>query len=167
MNPSLRIASLALLCGLASCGAVRDLLSSPKPDDPMDGYKGSLADAGVNTEMDWGPGQNHLLSEYKAVVEDRARLKKQLEKMQGEGQGVRAQLAAESEALEKEKKLRAQAEGEAEMLRGKRRELEARVLSLSIEKAQLEQTALKARIAELMRSMDETTPAEAAAPARR
>jgi hypothetical protein len=160
--------AVALLLAATSCTAVHDLFSAPKPEDPLDGYKGSLAEAGVNTEMDWGPGQKTLLADFKALHEEHAKLKKRFEQIQGESQTARAQLAGESETLDKEKKLRIQAEAEAEMLRTKRRELEARILSLSIEKAQLEQNALKARILELTRSMEEApAPAEAAAPVRR
>src|SRR5205814_5590700 len=123
---------------------------------------------GVNTEMDWGPKQQTLLADFKALQEEHAKLKKRFEQIQGEGQTARAQLAGESETLDKEKKLRVQAEAEAEMLRTKRRELEARILSLSIEKAQLEQNTLKARLLELQRSLEESpAPAEAAAPVRR
>jgi hypothetical protein len=166
-----RAAALALLACLASCAGAHEMLFGPTNDDPMDGYKGSLSEAGVNTEMDWGPKQVGLLSEYKVLKEDHARLKQRLDQLQGEGQGTKAQLASASDDLDKERTLRNQAEAEAEMLRTRRRELEARVLSLSIEKAKLEQTALLTKIAEMQRAMDDasaTAPADApAAPVRR
>jgi hypothetical protein len=161
------LCTVALLLAATSCTAVHDLFTAPKPEDPLDGYKGSLAEAGVNTQMDWGPKQGYLLTDFKALQEENAKLKKRLEQLQTDGQTSRAQLASESEGLAKEKKLRVQAEAEADMLRTRRRELEARILSLSIEKAQLEQNSLKARILELQRSIEDATPVEPATPGHR
>ncbi len=157
------LATLLLLVGvgLGGCQAAENLMYEPKPQDPNDGYKGSLAEAGSVTEMDWGPKQELLLSDFRALKEEHARLQKRMDQMLGEEKTLKAQLGAESDALAKEKAMRLQAEAESEMLRQKRRELEARILSLSIEKAKLEQTALLAKIAELQRSMEEAGPAPA------
>lgn len=141
-------------------------LFAPDPKDPLDGYEGSLAEAGVNTEMDWGPGQGLLLGEYKNVQEENARLRARLEELAADSKRLTASLDSEREALELEKSRRAQAEAEADQLRVARRELEARVLGLSIEKAKLEQSTLLGRIAELQRSLDKMTapdPQDAAA----
>jgi chromosome segregation ATPase len=168
-RPGRSTAPLLLLPLLFACSATDSLMYQPRPQDPLDGYEGSLAQAGVNSELDWGPKQDLLLSEFKTLREEHAKLQKRLDQSLGEGRNLQARLAAETESLSKEKALRVQAEAEVELLRGKRRELEARVLGLSIEKARLEQTSLQARIAELQRSIEEATqaPAEAAAPVRR
>jgi hypothetical protein len=121
--------------------------------DPLDGYEGSLAQAGINTEMDWGPKQNLLLSEYKTLKETHVRLQQRLDQVLAENQNLKGQLGNESSMLQKEKALRAQAEAETGLLRERRRELEARILSLSIEKAKLEQKSLLAKIDELEREM--------------
>ncbi len=85
-------------------------------------------------------------------------------------QNLKNQLGNEGSALQKEKALRAQAEAETEQLRQRRRDLEARILSLSIEKAKLEQQNLLAKIDALQQTLDQS-PTEAveaaAAPGKR
>ena len=152
-----RMIALALLAALAAC-KTPDVLYEPRPDDPNDGYKGHLAEAGVNTEMDWGPKQEYLLSGYKALREEHSKLQKRFDDVLAENQTLKTRLGGEGDALTREKTLRAQAEAETEGLRQKRRELEARLLSLGIEKAKLEQQALLGRIAELQRTLETFAP---------
>jgi len=151
---------------LAGCQSASELIYEPKASDPLDGYEGSLAQAGINTEMDWGPKQNLLLSEFKTLKETHARLEKRLEQVLAENQNLKNNLQSEGSSLAQEKALRAQAEAETELLRQRRRDLEARILSLSIEKAKLEQLNLLAKIDNLRRSLEPATTgaAEAAAP---
>jgi preprotein translocase subunit SecD len=140
-------------------------LTEPIATDPLDGYKGSLPEAGVNTEMDWGNKQNLLLSEFKTLREAHSQLEKRLEQVLGENKNLTTRLANESQSLQREQSLRAQAEAETDELRKRRRDLEARILSLSLEKAKLEQTALQAKIEALKATLDQhtSTPVEAAA----
>ncbi len=156
-----------LLCAfaLAGCQTAGDLIYEPEVTDPLDGYRGSLAQAGINTEMDYGPKQDLLLSKYKSLLEEHADLQKERDDLRAENQNLQAQLTGEKTSLQKEKALRAQAEAETELLRQRRRDLEARILSLSIEKAKLEQSQLVGKIEELRASLDaiEANPAEAAA----
>jgi hypothetical protein len=162
----LALVAIALFPG---CRAASGLLFEPAPTDPLDGYKGSLAEAGINTEMDWGPKQNHLLSEFKTLKEAHTKLERRVEQLLAENQNLTARLSGEAESLQQEKALRAQAEAEAELLRQKRRHLETRILALSIEKAKLEQADLKGRIDSLTASIEQaaavTTEAAAPAPA--
>ena len=163
MNGS-RAILLATLC-LGACTSP-DLIYEPRPDDPLDGYKGNLAEAGVNTEMDWGPKQEYLLSGFKALRDEHALLQKRFDDLLAENQNLKVRLNGEGDALAREKAQRVQSEAEAESLRSKRRELEARILSLGIEKAKLEQQALLGKIADLQRSLEAIEPpAEAAPPA--
>lgn len=167
--PFVRSAALllaALLPLLGGCRSASELIFEPEVTDPLDGYAGSLAQAGINTEMDWGPKQNLLLSEFKALNETHVQVERRLQQVLTENQNLQNQLADQGTSLQQEKALRAQAEAETEMLRQRRRELEARILSLSIEKAKLEQLNLLAKIDELRRSLDEgeRNAAEAAAP---
>lgn len=157
MSPILsRILWCAVLVGLCSCRSPSDLIFEPKATDPLDGYEGSLAQAGINTEMDWGPKQNLLLSEFRTLKETHARTEKRLEQLMAENQNLKNQLGSEGSNLQREKALRAQAEAETEQLRQRRRELEARILGLSIEKAKLEQQNLLAKIDALQQSMEQT-----------
>ncbi len=151
---------------LAACQSASELIYEPKASDPLDGYEGSLAQAGINTEMDWGPKQNLLLSEFKTLKETHVRLEKRLEQVLAENQNLKNNLQNEGSSLQQEKALRAQAEAETELLRQRRRDLEARILSLSIEKAKLEQLNLLAKIDNLRRSLEPATTGttEAAAP---
>ena len=157
---------LLLTLLLAGCQSASELIFEPKASDPLDGYQGSLAQAGINTEMDWGPKQNLLLSEFKTLKETHARLEKRLDQVLAENQNLKNNLQNEGSSLQQEKALRAQAEAETELLRQRRRDLEARILSLSIEKAKLEQLNLLAKIDNLRRSLEPATTGttEAAAP---
>lgn len=161
----LALLSLALL---GSCRSAANLLMEPAPTDPLDGYKGVLADAGIKTEMDWGPKQGLLLSQFTTLTEAHEKLKQRCDELSTQNHNLLEQLGSEGTALQKEKALRAQAEAETELLRQRRRELEARILSLSIEKAKLEQANLHSKIQALSASLEtlNTAPLEAAAPPR-
>jgi len=166
IRPTLFASALLAALTCAACSTADDLLYEPKPDDPNDGYKGVLAEAGVNTVMNWGPKQELLLADFKTLQEQHKRLQDQLEKVRGENQHLKTQVDDAAASLKKEQALRAQAEGESDNLKQKRREYEARILGLGIEKAKLEQAVLRARIDALQRTMESITPVpvEAAAP---
>jgi hypothetical protein len=162
----LTLLALAAIALFPACRAASGLLFEPKASDPLDGYQGSLAEAGINTEMDWGPKQSSLLGEFKTLKEAHVKLERRVEQLLAENQNLTARLSGESEALQQEKALRAQIEAEAELLRQKRRHLEGRILALSIEKAKLEQRDLETRIDALSASLEQAAPApaDAAAP---
>lgn len=126
----------------------------PKPEDPLDGYKGTLQEAGANTEVDWGPKQEYLLSGYTTLRDQHDKLQKEFKALQDENANLKQRLTGEGDSLARERALRAQAEAEVTSLQGKRRELEARLLTLGIEKAKLEQAALLAKIADLQRALE-------------
>jgi len=142
---------------LVACKAP-DLMYEPRPDDPLDGYAGGLTQAGVNTEIDWGPKQTLLLSGYQALKEQEVKLRRDLEASHAENRNLQARLNQEGDALQHERTLRVQAEAEVQNLRNRRRDLEARILSLGIEKAKLEQAALLGKIANLQRTLEDISP---------
>ncbi len=166
MRPLLHRWLLLPVLLFAACAAKPELLYEPKPTDPNDGYDGFLAEAGINTTMDWGPKESLLLSEFTALKEAHAKLKTRFDDLLVEKQNLLGRIDGEAKELDRERKLRAQAEAEAELLRSRRRELEAKILSLGIEKARLEQQVLMAKIDALQASLDDAiaTPVEAAAP---
>ncbi len=166
MSTAIRSWLLLPLLTIAGCQSAKELLYEPKPDDPNDGYEGSFAEAGINTEMDFGPKQSRLLDEHIRLKNDFSALQRRYDDAIVEKQNLLGQLTGEKSTLEREKALRAEAEAEAEMLRGRRRELEAKILSLSIEKAKLEQSALLAKIDALNASLSDvmSNPVDAAAP---
>lgn len=148
----------------ASCETATNLMFEPEPNDPLDGYEGSLAQAGINTDMDWGPKQNLLLSKYQTLLEENAQLKKDNEELLAQNQNLQSQLGNEQSSLEQEKGMRAQSEAETDLLRQRIRDRDAKILSLSIEKAKLEQERLRHQIAALNDSMGQMAqPKEAAA----
>lgn len=159
-----RVLPLPLLLALTGCKS-QDLVYEPRPDDMIDGRQSALS-AGVNTEMDWGPKQGLLLQEYKKVMNRTAALEREVDRLKGENQTLSLRCSNESETVAKERTLRVQAEAETASLRGKHRDLEAKFLSLNIEKAKLEQQALLSKIALLQKDIEEMTtlPTEAAAP---
>ena len=165
MSATKRCLSFAVLLSLGACQGVDNLLYEPKPTDPLDGYAGSLAQAGINTEMDWGPKQNLLLSEFKTLKEEHTRLEKRLEQVLLENQNLKTQLNNETGSLQREKTVRAQAEAQLEQKQQKLREQEATILSLRIEKAKLEQQSLLARIDLLKQTMEQTAPSNVEAAA--
>ena len=156
--------ALLAAASLGGCRSAASLFIEPSPTDPLDGYKGVLAEAGNRTEMDWGPKQELLLDQFTALTESKKKLEKRCGELEAMNQNLQSQLGDEGKLLAKEKALRAQAEAETEQLRERRRELEARILSLSIEKAKLEQQNLKAKIDALSATLDQAVqPAEATA----
>lgn len=156
------VAALALLAG---CATSSGGLMEPKATDPLDGYKGSYAEAGVNTEVDWGPKQNLLLSEFTSLKEAHHKLERRVEQLVAENANLTTRLANEATALEREKSLRAQSDAETELLRQRRRELEARILNLSLEKTKLEQANLKAKIDALNIALEESAKEQSTLPA--
>jgi len=147
----LLLPALALLLG--SCQTATDMMFEPEPNDPLDGYEGSLAQAGINTDMDWGPGQNLLLSKYQSAQSEIAQLQKDNEELLATNQNLQAQLTSEQASLSEEKKERAQADADLERLRRRVRERDAKILSLQIEKAKLEQDRLQRQITTLNESI--------------
>lgn len=139
-------------------------LMQPRPDDPLDGYKGSLSESGVNTEIDLGPKQKDLLTGYKELAAAKAKLETENAQLLAEKKSLEQRLSGESDSFGKEKAARAQAEAEVQQLQQQRRELEAQILALGIEKAKLEQSALLGKIAELQRRLEDFGPAASPAP---
>lgn len=143
--------ALALLC--VGCQTTTDMMFEPDPNDPLDGYEGSLSQAGINTDIDLGPKQTYLLSEFQTVKKENAQLKQDNEQLLSQNQNLQAQLAEEQSALAAAQKARAQAEAEAEQYRGRVRERDAKILSLSIANAKLEQESLRQQIATINQSI--------------
>ncbi|MBL8726178.1 MAG: hypothetical protein JNK49_19185 [Planctomycetes bacterium] len=162
-HPGLLLATLMLLGG---CKTAAGLFSEPKPQDRLDGYEGSLAKAGVNTEMDWGPKQDHLLARFSALTEEHAKLQRELADEKAKNRNLENQVVSETSAGQREKSQRAQIEAQLELKNQKLREQEAMILSLRIEKAKLEQQTLLSRIDALNQVLQVGAPGtvEAAAP---
>ena len=138
--------ALLLLCG---CNAAES--RKHKATDPPD----HLARTATDEEIYWGPKQNLLFTEYKTLQDSHVALEKRADQLNAENQSLRAQLDREGGNLQRERTMRAQAEAETEALRQHGRELEARIVELSIEKAKLEQQILLAKIEALRQLLDD------------
>ena len=154
MNLMRSLLLLPLLTLAVSC-KVPNMIFEPRPDEPLDGYAGGLTQAGVNTEIDWGPKQQLLMSRYQVLTEEVAQLQKSLEKQDAENRNLLAQVTQANKALTDEQSLRVQIEAQVQRLRNERRDLQAQVLNLGIEKAKLEQSNLLAKIARLQQVLDQ------------
>ena len=137
---------LLLLCG---CHAAE----SRKPGTAEPGSH--LTRTSTDTEVYWGPKQNLLFTEYKTLQDIHVQLEKRADQLHAENQNLKAQLDREGSNLQKERTLRTQAEAETESVRQHGRELEARIVELSIEKAKLEQQILLTKIEALRQLLDE------------
>lgn len=142
---------------LGSCKTAENLVYEPKPTDPLDGYS-NLKEAGISTGMDWGPKQNFLLSDFKTLKEEHARLQKSYERAQAECLNLKTQLNNEMETSRREKTQRAQSDAALEQKNQKIREQEVTILGLRIEKAKLEQANLLARMEALRAAADQSAP---------
>lgn len=164
IRPLRVILPLMLLIGCESTG---NLLYETEASDPLDGWEGSLSEVGINTELDWGPKQHRLLTDYRELLELRTYLEDENKRLQAVNQNLKNQLDNELASLDEERGVRAQAEAETERLRKAIRERDAKILSLSIEKAKLEQDRLRSQIAELDEILQvvENNAVEASAPA--
>ncbi|HEX6812197.1 MAG TPA: hypothetical protein VF384_11280 [Planctomycetota bacterium] len=149
--------TLLLLC---SCQSGPDQ-RTPRTADRSDRNESHLARSGTDAELYWSPKQNLLFSEYKTLQELHSQLEKRHDRLLAENQNLKAQLEREGSNLHKERSMRAQAEAETTLQQQRGRELEARILGLSIEKAKLEQQILQARIDALRQQLPQDAPAAA------
>jgi len=165
MKAYLLLVGALLLVSTSGCKSAAHLLYEPKPEDRLDGYDGSLSQAGINTTMDWGPRQNGLLAEFTTLKETEVALRRELERELAEKSNLQARLNAEAELAQREKTQRVQAEAQAELRNQQLRERDALILSLRIEKAKLEQQNLLGKIDALNQTLQQgpANPVEAAA----
>lgn len=154
MNSPRTLLLLPLLALAVSC-KVPNVIFEPRPDEPLDGYAGGLTQAGVNTEIDWGPGQKFLMSSHQSLLEEVEKLRRDNETKDADTRNLEVQVEQANDELKRERALRVQIEAQVQQLLNQRRDLQAQVLNLGIEKAKLEQTNLLAKIAKLQRALDQ------------
>ncbi len=164
MKPSSLMLFAALVTTTAGCETANNMLFEPAINDPNDGFEGNLSQAGISTEMDWGEGQASLLSAYKKLNERHRLLEQESEELRAQNQNLQSKLTSVQTELEEEKGLRVQAESQLALKSQDVRRREAKILTLSIEKAKLEQERLQQKINALNDSMTRIPhPIEAAA----
>lgn len=159
-------AALAACC--AGCGTVDAILAGE--EDPVAAEESYLETGGPRTELDLGRDQKLLLEEFVALRAKKAELEKRIEELETTNQNLRASLErAERERDEAHRQHAADA-AELERLRQLLHEREARILTLALERAKLDQELLKLRIAAMERLLEDlegvSATTEAAAPPR-
>lgn len=154
------VTSLSLL---ASCGSLSDLLR-PAPEGGMDTSEAYLR-GGPNTQIEMGADEETMLERYSALQRARTELDDLLKEEKAFNEQLSTRMAQTEEELDEERRMRVAAEQEMERLSQRARDLEAKVLSMSIDRAKLEQELLLLRISSLQRELDDMNAATAAADA--
>ncbi len=166
----MRFSHLPVLACLVfgSCSYAKDLWEEPEPEDLMTDTP-YLERGGSSIEIDWGEGQPTLLNRLSALQEENSELKQRLASAQANRERLDASLEETRKQIDTERNLRSQADADSDSLRGSRRELEAKILSLSVAMARLEQENLLLhidRVTENLESLRASPPGGEAAPPR-
>jgi hypothetical protein len=158
------IALLALAC--ASCSWLDGELTRPAREAPVPAAE-SYLQGGPNTEVELGSDERTLLADYKRLSDAKIQIETKLAEVQAENEQLRSQLRRAEEERDQSKNLEAGSTRELERLGARSRDLEAKVLSVQIEKTKLEQELLRLRITGLREQLEQMTslPDDAAAPA--
>ena len=162
----MRFSHLSVLACLVfgSCSYAKGLWTEPEPEDLM-GDTPYLEQAGSKLEVDWGEGQPTVLNRLSALQEENSELKQRLAAAQANRERLDASLEEVRKQIDTERNLRRQADADSDSLRGSRRELEAKILSLSVAMARLEQDNLLLLI-ENLESLRASSPVGDPAPPR-
>ena len=113
--------------------------------------------------------QPTLLNRLSALQEENSELKQRLASAQANRERLDASLEETRKQIDAERNLRSQADADSDSLRGSRRELEAKILSLSVAMARLEQDNLLLhidRVTENLEALRASPPGGEAAPPR-
>ena len=156
--PSKLVALTLLTLCLAGCRLPDVLSTQPSEDDDIDGLTDMYATAGTSTQMDYGPGQQSLLDTVIELQAANRELERKVKELHEENSTLNAGLAGEGDLLQRERAQHAQTRAALQSIETERRSLQAQILSLSIEKAKLQQEALLGKIANLDRTLEELTP---------
>jgi len=157
---------LPLIVLLSSCGTITDLLSSPgkeKVSDPSEAY----LRGGPNTEVELGSDEETMLESFHGLTKVKIQLDSRIKELESEVEAQTTTLNRTHLELNQERRLRVSSEAEANRLAQQTRDLQAKVLSMNVERARLEQDLLLLRISSVQRQLAELEgdPAEAASPA--
>ncbi len=159
------IAILLVSTLLSSCGMVAEFFSSPAKERPVDAAANYLR-GGPNTEVELGADEQAMLESYSSLTKLRTQLETKIQELESHS-GIQAtRLARAEEARDQEQHLRLGAEQEVARLAKQVGDLQAKVLSMNVERARQEQELLRLRIQSLNSQLAElqSQATEAAAP---
>lgn len=157
---------LLLVATLSSCSFVKDQLTKPSSEKPPQKEQQYLSKGSVANELDLGPDQKFLLDEFTQVKQQKIALETQVSELRATNEGLRASLKQAEEERDKMRRIGAGTEAEGERLKKTLHEREAKILSLSMEKARLQKEMLALKIATLEKQIEDarsTRATEAAA----
>ena len=135
---------------LTSCSVMPAGLLSPMQEEPTDTEESYLErGGGPQSRVELGAGEEHLLTRFQTVLEEKEKLEKEHKGLQAELELLRTTLDTERTGRERESRVRVGAEAEAERLRVLSNERELKILHLQLRVAELERSKLKLEIAGL------------------
>jgi chromosome segregation ATPase len=153
-----RISIVLALVACAPLFAACALLEAerPAPKDPaVAPDQQYLAKKGPSTNLDVGQDQKTALETMKGLEEERAALRKRVETFEAERKDLLAKIKSLEGERDQEKSLRVTAQAERDDAKRQALDRDARLLNLAIQKTQLEQEVLLAKIANLEKDKTE------------
>ena len=157
---SLALTALAVL--LSSCSLLKRELTKPTAEAPLSREQQYLSKGSVSTELDLGPDQKLLLDEFTTLKSQKIALEGQVHELRVANEGLRASLKQAEEERDRTRRASAVADAESERVRKVLHEREAKILSLSMEKARLHQENLLLRIGDIEKQIEDVRAAQAA-----
>lgn len=158
----LLLGALGLL-SLPSCTVFDQIAHRPKVETPTSTSDGYLQ-GGPNTDVELGAGERSLLEDYKILHDSKLKLETQLSELDAVSETLRERLASTEEERDILRTRIAGAEQEGTRMAHRTNDLEAKVLSLNIEKTLLEQELMRMRIGSLREQYEQLTAVPGAAP---
>jgi chromosome segregation ATPase len=144
---------------------VAEFLSSPAKEGPIDPSANYLR-GGPNTEVELGADEQAMLESYSGLTKLKTQLETKIQELESHAEIQATRLTRTEESRDQEQHLRLGAEKEVERLAKQVGDLQAKVLSMSVERARMEQELLRMRIQSLNTQLAElqSQATEAAAP---
>ncbi len=161
----MRFAILSLAVLLSGCSTITDLLSSPGKEKAADPSAAYLR-GGPNTEVELGSDEETMLESFHGLTKVKIQLDARIKELESYSESQTAKLNRTQQDLDRERRLRVGSEAESDRLAQQMRDLQAKVLSMNVERARLEQDLLLLRISSVQRQLAELegTTAEATSP---
>ncbi len=149
----------------SSCSMFTDVFTTAGEEEHPNETESYLS-TGPNTDIELGQDERTLLEDFKQLNDQKVVLETQLSELKSENEQLRSQLhRAETERDQFRNNLAASS-ADGERVGQRARDLEAKVLSLNIEKTLLEQELLRLRISSLRQQYEDlvAVPTSAAPP---
>lgn len=152
---------VVLCAGLTSC-SITDKLLEPDANDPLEEMTTYLEEAGPPSQMDWGDGQEMLLTRFNKLLQEHRTLKDEFRSIQQDLQTRDSELQAARENTKRAQSEKAQSDAVNQDLRRQIQEHRAQILTLEIRKAEVQRELLLHRISSLDAAIRQTESSETA-----